>query len=47
MVLPKTSTLERVGENFDLSFSLDNDNMAQLDDLEDGTRYCWNPEKVK
>ena len=45
VVLPKSVRPERIAENFDLqSFTLEEDQMAQLNGLEEGLVTGWNPE---
>jgi diketogulonate reductase-like aldo/keto reductase len=45
VVIPKTATLSRISENFAIfDFSLDTDDLAQLDSLETSLRLGGDPE---
>ena len=45
--IPRTSKPERVRENLNYSsFKLDNDDMEQLALLNDGHKFCWDPNRV-
>ena len=45
--IPRTSKPERVRENLDYSnFTLDNGDMQQMELLNDGHKFCWDPHRV-
>lgn len=45
--IPRTSKPERVRENLDYSnFTLDNSDMQQMELLNDGHKFCWDPNRV-
>jgi len=47
IVLPKSVTPERIKQNIDVfDFSLDEDDMRHLKDLDSNLRTCWNPTLV-
>lgn len=47
VVIPKTSNPDRLKTNMEIEdFTLTMEQVAELDLLEDGTHYCWNPEGV-
>lgn len=46
-VLPKSTSPTHLAENFDLfSFKLDESEMQELDALDRGFHFCWNPDHV-
>ncbi|GFN83434.1 alcohol dehydrogenase [NADP(+)] [Plakobranchus ocellatus] len=47
-VLPKSTNPSHIAENIDVfSFSLSEDQMAQLSGLDQQTHYCWDPQQVR
>lgn len=46
-IIPKSITPKRILENIQLDFKLDDDSMKELDSIEEGTKFSWNPESVK
>lgn len=47
-VIPKTSNLDRLKENFDLnSFKLTGEEMEQINRINLNKRFCWNPETIE
>ena len=46
-VIPKTSRIEKLRDNFDLfSFSLNDEEMKQFDSLDKQQHFCWNPDSI-
>lgn len=49
-VIPKSVHKEYIGDFTEtalLSWELSTEDMTELDSLEDGQRYCWDPSGVK
>lgn len=47
IVLPKSSTPERIRENIDVyNFNISDDDMQKLDSLDENYRVAWNPEEI-
>lgn len=47
-VIPKTSNVNRLKENFDLnSFKLTEEEMNKINGINKDKRFCWDPETIK
>ena len=47
-IIPKTSSMDRLNENFDLlSFDLTENEMNTIDGLNENRRFCWNPQNIR
>lgn len=47
-VIPKTSSVDRLKENFDLfSFDLTDEDMVTIDDLNQNKHFAWNPHNIR
>ncbi|KAL5007291.1 hypothetical protein ScPMuIL_016097 [Solemya velum] len=47
-VIPKSSNPKHIAENFDIfSFELSDKQMDEINSLDKGTHYCWDPSAVK
>lgn len=48
VVLPRSSNAGRIAENFDVfDFELSDEEVKEIDALDEGVHYCWNPETVQ
>jgi diketogulonate reductase-like aldo/keto reductase len=47
VVIPKSARRRRIAENADVfDFELDEADLAELAQLEDGFRTCWDPSRI-
>ena len=45
-VIPKSTNPDHIKENITLEKALTDEEIKMLDNLENGRKYCWNPERV-